>query len=73
MTANNVIPLFVEDEITGVMLPNRPQPAEYWVCTDNNAWSTHKTYNDALNAMYKSTDPSVHIISLPAKRAWRPK
>jgi hypothetical protein len=59
MSDKKVTDLFVEDEITGLMVPNvKPEPV--WILLDKNGQGVRivKSLNEAINEMSK--DPEIH-------------
>jgi len=53
----NVIPMFVTDEITGLKVPNRPSKPEFIIVDEKGLGiSIHKTYQEALAALYRMID-----------------
>ena len=66
-----VIPLYIEDEITGLMVPNVSMPASYMVILSNGqARSITEDYNTAIN-LCSVEGPSAFIETLPATKRVR--
>ena len=60
-----VIPLYIEDPITGLKTPNRGQPEEWILEKDGIGYAIYNKWNDVLANIHKYPD-DVNIIHWPA-------
>ena len=67
---SNVIPLFIEDEITGLMRPNVGSPAEYWLCNKWNQAERMTFQRGQAVAWLAQKGEGWYIHCLPATKPW---
>lgn len=60
-----IIPLFIEDEITGLRVPNKGRPEEWIIEKDGIGYAIYTTWNDVLANIHKYPDDA-NIVHLPA-------
>ena len=64
-----VIPMFIEDEITGLKVPNRPQPESWVVITGDEGYtvghSCHSNRSEAIQAAMRVGGRVEHWPAIP--------
>jgi hypothetical protein len=64
---NQVIPLFIEDEITGLKVANRGVPEEWIIEKDGIGYAIYRKWNDVLANIHKYPNDCnvIHFEAIP--------